>query len=480
MRNLIFLFFFVEIISKNSISAQALVAGVMKNAAYGRRVEIQVNHRYIDGQITTSQVNLDESGTFQFNLQVPDAQLVTLTYDDDKLVFFLEPTDTVFIEADALNFPIVVGFGGRGAANNQLWRQYLQENPTDFNEFNLLRYKSGLMWLSVPADMDARMQTLAPADFKDYLDKRRLAGLGLLDEFSKKNAQVTPVFRDFLSEEILYFWGYNLLFYGSVYRNWHHVEPAFFEFMWELPTNSENIGSHAYRQYLMACMNFTQMEKDPTATNRFVSQNNLAIERLSGKSLAFFRSENILNALNGNYIQEILPAYIDFLKTNTFYRFDQKITDLYEKESRYAPGTSVPRIDTKDRDSNPVTLENLHGKVILLNFWASWCRPCLEKMNDLAAFQSEFEANNIVIVQISLDAENFNWQKAIADHSIRGIHLLSESPDSKVGNIAEKFDVKAIPQYFIIGKDGRFAEKPHSSKIEELHDRLLFLSKQPD
>jgi thiol-disulfide isomerase/thioredoxin len=276
----------------------------------------------------------------------------------------------------------------------------------------------------------------------------------------------------------LYFWGYNLLFYGSVYKNWHHVEPAFFEFMWELPTNSENIGSHIFRQYLMASMNYTQITKDSAAENRFVSQNRLAGDRLTGKTLAFFRSENILNALNGNYIQEILPAYNEFLKTNKFYRFDQKITDLYDKESRYAPGTYVPRIDTKDRDGNFVTLEGLKGKVVLLNFWASWCHPCLEKMDELATFQADFEANNIVIVQISLDSDNFNWQKSIGDHNIRGLHLLSENPESLAGNIAEKFDVKAIPQYFIVGKDGRFAEKPHSSKLEELRDRLLFLAKQ--
>ncbi len=474
MHKSIFAVFFLLNILPERAAGEALVAGTIRNALYGRRLELQVNHRYIDGKISTSVVSLEEGGAFSFKLQVPEPQLVTLTYDDDKLVFFVEPNDTVFIETDALTFPLIVEFGGRGGHNNRLWRQFVQETPTDFNEFNLLRYKAGQMWLSIPAEMDARMQHLAPADFRGYMDKLKLNALTLLDEYGRQHPEVTPGFRDFMGSEVIYSWGYNLLFYGTIYKNWNHVEPEFFKFTKEVPAASESIGSHTYRQYLMALMNAYTLQNAPDA-NRFVHQYQAATERLSGKPLAFFRSEIIQNAMSANYIGEILPNYIDFLKNNDLCQFDQKVTDVFEKESRYAPGTSAPAIDAKDRDGNFVGLEKLRGRVILLDFWASWCRPCLQKMDELAALMPEFEANNIAIVHVSLDTDQFEWQKTVAERGIRGTHLLSENPD---GNIANRYGVKAIPQYFIIGKNGLFAEKPHTSKLEDLRDRLVQLAKQ--
>ncbi len=467
------LLFAILFLLSEKASADALVAGTMRGALFGRRLTLQVNHRYIDGRMTTLEATLDEGGAFAFHVQVPEPQLVTLTYDDDKLVFFVEPTDTVFIETDALQFPLVVDFGGRGGHNNRLWRQYLSENPTEFDEFKLLRYKAGQMWMSVTPEMDTRMQRLEPAAFKEWADKQKLNALTLLDEYGRQHREVTPGFREFLGSEILYTWSYNLLFYGTIYKNWNHVDPAFFEFQWEVPSSSESVGSHSYRQYLMALMNALTLQDSPEV-NRFVSQYKSAPDRLNGKALAFFRSEIVQNAIASNYITEILPDYTDFLRNNDLCQFDQKITDAFERESRYAPGTVAPSIDSKDRDGLDVSLDKLRGRVVLLDFWASWCRPCLQKMDEMAALMPDFEANNIAIVHVSLDSDNFVWQKTVAERGIRGTHLRSETAD---GNIANRYGVKAIPQYFIIGKNGLFAERPHTSKLEDLRDRLVQLAR---
>lgn len=230
------LFAFLLLVLSGNGQRRGPVADTIRNALYGRHLELQVNHRYIDGRVSTSTVSLEEGGAFVFHVQVPEAQLVTLTYDDDKLVFFLEPNDTVFIETDALQFPLVVDFGGRGGHNNRLWRQFLMENPTDFNEFNLLRYKSGQMWLSIPADMDMRMQHLEPEPFREYMDKRRLNALTLLDEYSRQHPQVTAAFRRFLGVGSAVRVGLRPpFFYGTIYKNWEpRRNPDFFQFQKEV------------------------------------------------------------------------------------------------------------------------------------------------------------------------------------------------------------------------------------------------------
>lgn len=453
------------------LGATAIVSGVFKNANPGERIEIFVPHDYLDGHNDSYRADLDAQGQFSLAVELPEAQLVFLLRGEDRLPVFLEPTDTLQVRTDAFQFPLVVTFGGPAAANNRLLAAYLRENPADFNEFNNLRFKIGLWWASIEAPANNLMESLPPQSYKEAMDKRRTAAEALFNEFANANpGALSPLFQEWLSTEIVYQWAYHLLFYGQVYKNRYLIGPEFFTFLYDAPLTSEVLGNSAYRQFLLTLMARQQARAD-NKTDFYAAQYRQAGELLSGKALAFFRSEIIRMAFSAERYSEILPYYTQFLQTNTYESYDLKITPLYEKSVRVSPGVAAPAFSGKDAGGLDVSLAQYRGKVVYLNFWASWCAACLKKMELFNDYTADLNRQGVEIINVSIDEDADNWRNALNERQFKGANLLASAGQGR--NIARIYGVEAVPQYFIIGKNGAFVDKPLSSQPEDIKRRLL-------
>ncbi|MBK8193659.1 MAG: TlpA family protein disulfide reductase [Lewinellaceae bacterium] len=469
--------FVVFLISGCFLNAHAaFVSGVFKNAAPGSVVQIYVPHYYVDGRADTYWAELDDQLRVSIEAIVPEPQLAFLICNEERLPVFLEPVDTLYVKTDMFQFPMAVAFTGRGGANNRLLLQYFQENPPDFNEMNNIRFKIGQWWAVVEQLMNDRMESLGPTEFRDYMDRRKTAASMLLDDFSgRAPAALTPAFYDWMAAEIVYYWAYHLLFYGQVYGNRHQVQPEFFDFLSDAALISESVGNDWYRLFLQALLARQQAAAGST-DNFYIGQYNMAGTMLSGKSMAFFRSEMIRLAFSGDRYREILPYYTDFLKTNEYTAYDAKVTDLYEKIARVSPGIAAPVFTGEDAEGRVLALSQFRGKVVYLNFWASWCSACLLKMDMFNDFAAELNRSGIEIVNISIDDNPAAWQRALAERNFKGHNLLASSGRER--NIAQSYGVEAVPQYFIVGKDGTFAVKATSNQPGDINTQLLNLSRQ--
>lgn len=454
-----------------TLATAAHITGTFKNAGAGDRVELIVPHYYVDGRSDNFWAELDGQQSFSIEASIPEPQLVFLKYNDDRLPVFLEPGDTLVIRTDVFQFPIVVNFSGRGSANNRLLQQYFKLNPPDYDELNNLRFKIGQWWAAVELPMNDRMESLPPAEFKAYLDERKSASSDLLDDFSGKYpGAVTPAFFDWLAAEITYFWGYHLLYYGHIYANRWQIQPEFFDFLNDAPVISEAIGSDWYRSFLQVLM-ARQVAKSGQVDNFYAAQYTLAGDMLSGKALAFFRSEMIRMAFTSERYREILPYYTNFLQTNEYSAYDAKITGLYEKIARVSPGVTAPVFTGNDVDGKAVRLAQFRGRVVYLNFWASWCSACLKKMEMFNDYAAELNSRGVEIVNVSIDENPANWQNSLATRGFKGYNLLASSGYER--NIAALFGVETVPQYFIITKNGSFADKPSGNQPEDIKNQLL-------
>lgn len=455
-------------------ASAAHITGIFKNAAAGDRVELFIPHYYVDGHSDNFWDELDGDRAFTIEARLAEPQLAFLKYNDDRLPVFLEPNDTLVIRADVFQFPVVVHFAGRGSANNRLLQQYFKQFPPDFDELNNIRFKIGQWWAVVEQTMNERMEALPPAEFKAYLDDRKKASSDLLDDFSSKNpGALSPAFFDWMAAEITYFWGYHLLFYGHVYTNRYQIQPEFFDFLNDAPIINDAIGSDWYRSFLQALM-ARQVAKTGQTDNFYANQYALAGEMLSGKSLAFFRSEMIRMAFTGERYREILPYYTNFLQTNEYPAYDAKITGLYEKIVRVSPGVAAPAFTGNDVDGRAVRLAQFRGRVVYLNFWASWCSACLKKMEIFNDYAAELNNRGVEIVNISIDENPANWQASLDARGFKGHNLLASSGYER--NIALVFGVETVPQYFIISKNGSFADKPAGNQPEDIKNQLLQLA----
>lgn len=129
----------------------------------------------------------------------------------------------------------------------------------------------------------------------------------------------------------------------------------------------------------------------------------------------------------------------------------------YLKVENLSAGKTPPTFVLKDLNGKDVTLKDFSGKVIYMDFWASWCSPCRYEMkNGSPKLHAKFKDNkDVVFLYISLDSKVDAWKKAIADDKIEGIHLLSQASSGVDSAVGKAFNISGIPRYVIIGRDGK-------------------------
>lgn len=111
---------------------------------------------------------------------------------------------------------------------------------------------------------------------------------------------------------------------------------------------------------------------------------------------------------------------------------------------------------SEPKNLDQIAQEN-KGKVILVDFWASWCKPCREELKKLPKFKKSFEGKGVVYVYISLDIDEAKWKQAIEEEGISSAYNLISS-QAKGSKILKGQTVQAIPRYMIIDKEGKLAE----------------------
>jgi thiol-disulfide isomerase/thioredoxin len=118
--------------------------------------------------------------------------------------------------------------------------------------------------------------------------------------------------------------------------------------------------------------------------------------------------------------------------------------------SALAPGDTPPPIGMSDRTGRIVDLQDLKGKVVVIDFWASWCRPCRQEMPVLEALHEKYAADGLVIIGINIDSSVKKMNKFLegAPVSFRIVH------DRKL-EIASRYEPPTMPSSYFISRDGK-------------------------
>jgi len=127
-------------------------------------------------------------------------------------------------------------------------------------------------------------------------------------------------------------------------------------------------------------------------------------------------------------------------------------------------GMVAPDFETKTLDGKTVALKSLRGKVVLLNFWATWCAPCITEIPTLQDLSKRFAGKPFEILSISLDDSKEALTGLLNVKPVPGIHTWDEKgPENPV---SETYNVQALPALFVL--DHRGAIRHRDPKPEEL------------
>jgi cytochrome c biogenesis protein CcmG, thiol:disulfide interchange protein DsbE len=107
----------------------------------------------------------------------------------------------------------------------------------------------------------------------------------------------------------------------------------------------------------------------------------------------------------------------------------------------------------------PTHLSDFRGKVVVLNFWGTWCPPCIEETPALNRLQKYIASRNGVVLGVAADEDPAVYDKFLQDNGV--IYQTYRDPNTKNNHspIAESYGTTMVPETYIIGRDGKIARK---------------------
>ena len=146
---------------------------------------------------------------------------------------------------------------------------------------------------------------------------------------------------------------------------------------------------------------------------------------------------------------KLLIIFIYLITANLGYALDKpniKNLVLIKKPIAYE------EVIFKDKNQKNVNLSNYKGKLIVLNFWATWCAPCREEMPSLDNLQSNEKLNNLIVFPINIGQENILKSEAFfKELNIKNLNIYFDPTVM----LAKKFSLRGVPTSIIFNKEGK-------------------------
>jgi thiol-disulfide isomerase/thioredoxin len=177
----------------------------------------------------------------------------------------------------------------------------------------------------------------------------------------------------------------------------------------------------------------------------------------------------------GNTNIDALSTFL--IENTTDAKIKESIKVNYDKSKMLAVGQPSPTfVDYENHKGGTTSLEDLKGKYVYVDVWATWCGPCKAEIPSLKKVEKKYHGKNIAFVSTSVDTANAHekWVNMVKNEELGGIQLLADK--SWQSKFVQDYGINGIPRFILIDPAGNIvsadAPRPSNPKLIELFDSL--------
>jgi len=405
------------------------------------------------GREKITEMTLDQDGKFSDTLKIENGYY-NLDHGREMASLYLEQGDNIIVTLDTKEFDETISFSGIGSENNTyLSKKVLFDENSNF-------------------DFE-KVYAMNEMEFMATMEEVKSSKLELL----KSVENVGETFRTNELKNINYEYLVNLQNYQPAHR--YYTKNSEFkpseEFLKRLEdidyTNESDYNNSQYYQRLVQSHYSEKIRNTDNPADIFKMINAEAFPKLKqdlADMLNFQISPN--NEHNEDYYNGLMALSSDE-------KYKENLTIKYNKMKKLVKGKPSPQFtDYENHKGGTTSLEDLKGKYVYVDVWATWCGPCISEIPSLKQVEKDFHGKNIAFVSTSIDrAKDHNtWVEMVKNKQLGGTQLMADN--AWQSKFVQDYAIEGIPRFILIDPDGNIvsadAPRPSDPRLVEMFKEL--------
>lgn len=403
---------------------------------YEQKGTIAIYDNSFRNSSSIASTDINQSGNFHFKLNINKPQVIRLFNKS----FYITPEDSVFVNVagGSLFSPEKLKFKGRNAT------PYIYAMKYDSLK-TLLQYKL--------FEYDFKNRLI---NYLDILNVHKNTCLNYLNDFSKSHT-LSDNFKNYALSQIVYDYYVQLLFpFTSKKHPVELVPPAYSTIIDQINLTNDSLVDRM--EYASTAIQLIEFKKTKYNGSKLQLINNNTTG-LTKELLLTHYAFTLINSYESkdSVITRELIEKIDLEITNPEFRtYFNALKDKFNKHLTPFP-KEVMLTALIDSVGHKLTFKDFlaeyKNKIIVLDFWASWCGPCKAYMPKINKIKKNFSNSDVEFVFMSLDEKNNDWRDHLKKTKIPGNHYWIV--DNFKSALAKYLQIHAIPRYVIINRSGK-------------------------